>query len=92
MELFSSRGLLSVHPKSYKCPTSVMNGKTYEYINMDNIQLVRDLLGEKSQKQIHEDVGSKVYNIISIWMRIGHEVSQQEVSRKACVRTQLRKS
>ena len=51
MELFSSRGLLSVHPKSYKCPTSVMNGKTYEYINMDNIQLVRDLLGENPKNK-----------------------------------------
>ena len=36
-----SRGeLLSVHRKVSQCPTSVMNVKTYEYINMNNIQLI----------------------------------------------------
>ena len=40
MELCSRGGLLGVHPKSHKCPTSVRNEKAYEYISMDNIQLV----------------------------------------------------
>ena len=33
----SRGGLLGVHPKSHKWPTSVRNEKTYEYISMDNI-------------------------------------------------------
>ena len=37
--LFEGR-LLSVYPKVSQCPTSVRNEKTYEYIIMDNIQLV----------------------------------------------------
>ena len=39
--------LLGVNPKSHNVPHRLEMGKTYEYINMDNIQLVRDLLGQK---------------------------------------------
>ena len=52
VELCSRRGLLGVYLKSHKCPTSVRNGKTYEYISMNNIQLIRDLLREKSKNKI----------------------------------------
>ena len=40
VKLCSRGGLLSVHPKVSQCPTSVKNGMAYEYISMDNIQLV----------------------------------------------------
>ena len=40
MELCAIGGLLGVHPKVSQCPTSVKNGKTYEYISIDNIQFV----------------------------------------------------
>ena len=40
MKLYSMGGLLGMHHKSHKCPILVRNEKTYEYINMDNIQLV----------------------------------------------------
>ena len=43
--------LLSMHLKSHKCPTSVRNKKTYEYISMNNIQLVGALLGKKPKKK-----------------------------------------
>ena len=40
MELCSRGGLLGVHLRVSQCPISVRNEKTYEYISMDNIQLV----------------------------------------------------
>ena len=52
VELCSRKGLLSVYPKPHKCSTSVRKGKTYEYISMDNILLIRDLLREKSKNKI----------------------------------------
>ena len=39
MELCSREGLLGVHLTSHNVP-SVRNGKAYEYISMDNIQLL----------------------------------------------------
>ena len=40
MELCSRGGLLGVHLRVSQCPISVRNEKAYEYISMDNIQLV----------------------------------------------------
>ena len=40
VELCLRGGLLGMHLKSHKCLTSVRNGKTHEYISMDNIQFV----------------------------------------------------
>ena len=40
VEFCSSGGLLGMCSKSKQCPISVKNGKTYEYISMNNIQLV----------------------------------------------------
>ena len=37
--LFNGR-IVGCTPKVSICPTSIMNEKSYEYINMDNIQLV----------------------------------------------------
>ena len=61
-------GLLGVHSKVSQCPTSVRNEMAYEYISMDNIQLVGGLLGEKPKKQNHEGLRPNVDNIIPMWM------------------------
>ena len=39
VELCSMR-IVRCAPKVSQCPTSVRNGKAYEYISMDNIQLI----------------------------------------------------
>ena len=40
VELYSRGGLLGVHLKVSQCPTLVRKGKAYEFISVNNIQLV----------------------------------------------------
>ena len=40
IELCSMGGLLGINPKSHKRFISIRNGKAYEYLIKDNIQLV----------------------------------------------------
>ena len=67
MELCSGAGLLGVHPKVSQCPTSIRNGKTYEYIIKHGQHPIgmRSFEG-KDQKQNHEGLGLKW--IIPMWM------------------------
>ena len=39
-ETLFERRIIGCVPKVSQCPTLVRNGKTYEYISMDNIQLI----------------------------------------------------
>ena len=51
VKLCSRRGLLGMHLKFHKCPTSVRNENVYEYISIDNIQLVQGLLKKKPKNK-----------------------------------------
>ena len=60
MELCLRGGLLGVHPKISQCPTSIRNGKTYEYIIKHGQHPIgmRSFEG-KDRKQNHEGLGPK---------------------------------
>ena len=48
-----------------QCSTSIKNEKVYEYIRMDNIELERDLLGEKfKNKSINAYTNIRYKNMI----------------------------